>query len=113
MEEGRLVGLGGTREFSPTGHAHRRALTGCKNIVDARRQETRVYVRTGALRWTRKPVGDGLVAIGIRAHHFGGDISENSFTIRAIEEIEEPFEWTVKFMYETQKDDSARLVADA
>ncbi|NLT97045.1 MAG: ATP-binding cassette domain-containing protein [Christensenellaceae bacterium] len=109
MEEGRLLGMGDTREFfADPGTRTGAALTGCKNIVDAKKAgETSVYVPDwGVTLDAGKPVGDHLVAIGIRAHHFGGAIGENSFPIRVVEEIEEPFEWTVKFMYETQQDGS-------
>jgi len=110
MEDGRLKGMGGTREFFvDPGTRTGAALTGCKNIVDARKAgDTRVYVPDwGVTLDAGKPVGDNLVAIGIRAHHFSGDILENSFPVRVVEEIEEPFEWTVKFMYGTQRGDSA------
>jgi len=109
MEEGRLLGMGDTREFfADPGTRTGAALTGCKNIVDAKKAgEMSVYVPDwGVTLDAGKPVGDHLVAIGIRAHHFGGAIGENSFPIRVVEEIEEPFEWTVKFMYETQQDGS-------
>ena len=106
MEDGRLKGMGGTREFfADPGTRTGAALTGCKNIVNARKAgDTRVYVPDwGVTLDAGKPVGDNLVAIGIRAHHFGGAVRKNSFPVRVVEEIEEPFEWTVKFMYETQK----------
>ena len=57
------------------------ALTGCKNIVDARKVGTLHTCRTGALRGRGKPVGM-VSSPSARAHHFGGDISR-TFTIRA------------------------------
>ena len=33
-------------------------------------------------------------------------VKQNSFPIRVVERIEEPFEWTLRFVYETQKIDS-------
>jgi len=110
MEEGRLLGMGGTREFfADPGTRTGAALTGCKNIVAAQKAgETSVFVPDwGVTLDAGRPVGDDIAAIGIRAHHFGGDISENSFPVRIAEEIEEPFEWTVKFMYKAQRGDSA------
>ena len=109
MENGRLLGVGGTREFfADPGTRTGAALTGCKNIVDAQKAEgARVYVPVwGVTLDVGRPVRDDLVAIGIRAHYFGGDIRENAFPVRMVEETEEPFEWTIKFVYEAQDVDA-------
>lgn len=79
-------------------------LTGCKNIADARRcgpcavevPEWGVQLQTAA------PVEPGLCAVGIRAHDFRSDASQNRLPIRVTAEIEEPFEWVVRFRYEGQ-----------
>ena len=49
-----------------------------------------------------RPVGDDLCAIGIRAHAFHGGEGANSLPIVITEEIEQPFEWIVKFRYPRQ-----------
>ncbi|MGE1061588.1 ATP-binding cassette domain-containing protein [Megasphaera paucivorans] len=76
-------------------------LTGCKNIVKANKiGTTQIYVPDWNLILdTGRYVGEGVQAIGIRAHCFCGEISENAFDITVVEQIEQPFEWIVKFQY--------------
>lgn len=105
MDNGRLKGVGGTKDiFADPRTRAGAALTGCKNIIEARKAGgTRVEVPAwGVIFDAGRPVGDGLCAIGVRAHHFGADKTENTFPIRVVDETEEPFEWTLKFMYEGQ-----------
>ncbi|MGI5849457.1 MAG: radical SAM protein [Christensenellales bacterium] len=40
------------------------------------------------------------------AHYFSADINDNKFPVQIVETIEEPFEWTVKFKYRSQDEDS-------
>jgi molybdate transport system ATP-binding protein len=76
-------------------------LTGCKNIVKANKLgTTQIYVPDWNLILdTGRYVEEGVQAIGIRAHCFCGEISENAFDITVVEQIEQPFEWIVKFQY--------------
>lgn len=109
MDSGRLNGMKGKAEmFADPGTRTGAALTGCKNIIEARKADcTRVEVPAWGVAFDiGRPVDDGLCAIGVRAHYFGADIAANSFPVRIVEQIEEPFEWTVKFMYERQRKDS-------
>ena len=46
--------------------------------------------------------GEGLCAIGIRAHYFDEAITDNAFPVVIEELIEEPFAWIIKFRYEKQ-----------
>jgi molybdate transport system ATP-binding protein len=106
MDGGRLKGMGATKDiFADPRTRAGAALTGCKNIVEASKAgDTLVKVPVwGITLDAGKPVGDGLCAIGIRAHYFGPDKAENAYPVRVVDEIEEPFEWTVKFMYEGQR----------
>ena len=48
-------------------------------------------------------LGDDLCAIGIRRHAFCGGDGENARPIVVTEEIEQPFEWIVKFRYAHQE----------
>jgi molybdate transport system ATP-binding protein len=102
MGEGRLEGVGATKDiFADPRTRAGAALTGCKNIAAASKAgDTLVYVPAwGVTLDAGRPVGEGLCAVGIRAHHFSPDKTENSYPIRIVDEIEEPFEWTVKFVY--------------
>ncbi|MCI7111686.1 MAG: ABC transporter ATP-binding protein, partial [Megasphaera elsdenii] len=58
---------------------------------------------------TGRPVGDDLCAIGIRGHAFHGGDGENARPIVVTEEIEQPFEWIVKFRYAGQTAGSQAL----
>lgn len=125
MNKGRLVGMGNTAEmFADPGTRIGAVITGCKNIVEARKAgNTLVEVPSwGVIFDTGRPVQDDLCAIGIRTHSFyegngesvdkyhkhlatTGD-SVNEFPVRIIEEIEEPFEIMVKFMFMGQSEES-------
>jgi molybdate transport system ATP-binding protein len=109
MDSGHLVGIGGTQElFDNPGTCAAAKLTGCKNIVAAKKVgDTQVEVPVWGITFrTAESVRDNLCAIGIRAHHFDAGIDSNMFPIEVTEEIEEPFEWTVKFRYSGQSEDS-------
>lgn len=79
-------------------------LTGCKNIVAARRAgPCAVYVPDwNIILDAGQPVDDAVCAIGVRAHCFHEQTKENAFPVQIVEEIEQPFEWIVKFRYAAQ-----------
>ena len=112
MDEGRLMGMGDTREvFADPGTRTGAVLTGCKNIVAAKKAaEHRVEIPEWGVSFeTDKPVKDGLCAVGIRAHYFGAEIRQNAFPVHIVEEIEEPFAWIIKFRYEGQAEESTPI----
>lgn len=84
-------------------------LTGCKNIVSAQKTgENTVFVpEWGISLRTAVPVREEIQAIGIRAHAFDPNESENRFPVSWIGEMEEPFEWIMQFRFFGQNDDSA------
>ena len=86
-------------------------LTGCKNIAAARKAGAdTVFVPSWQVTLqTGRPVGDDLCAIGIRGHAFHGGDGENARPIVVTEEIEQPFEWIVKFRYTGQTAGSQTL----
>lgn len=79
-------------------------LTGCKNVVNAKKAGlTRVFVPSwGITLEVGRPVRDDLCAIGIRGHAFRAGDGPNAFEVAVVEEIEQPFEWIVKFRYDGQ-----------
>ncbi|MCL1828423.1 MAG: ATP-binding cassette domain-containing protein [Oscillospiraceae bacterium] len=83
-------------------------LTGCKNVVDAKKSgEYSVDVPSWGLRFeTLKPVRDDLCAIGIRAHHFDPETAQNRFKVRCGEKTESPFEYNIQFRFENQIENS-------
>jgi len=112
MENGRIIRMGGTREiFADPGTRSGAMLTGCKNIVSAKKAgETLVAVPAWGVTFDAgRPVNDELCAIGVRAHYFSADITENAFPVMMVEEIEEPFEWTIKFLFAVQEADSVPI----
>ena len=87
------------------------ALTGCKNIAKAKKVgEYEVEVPEWGVRLnTAQPVGDGVVAVGIRAHYFNVKSTRNRYPIVYAGEMEEPFEWTVRFRFAGQDETSEAL----
>ena len=107
IDGGRIIALGGTKAlFADPGSRQAALLTGCKNVVDARKTgEFEVEVPSWGVRLTTaKPIGDNLCAIGIRAHYFNPKTAQNCFPVRFTGEMEEPFEYILQFRYETQDD---------
>lgn len=109
MENGKILGKGAVKDiFQNPGSRYGAMLTGCKNIVDAKKTgEYEVYVPAWNMRFiTEQTVEDNLCAIGIRAHAFKPETAENKGKVIFVDEVEEPFEWIVKFRYEGGREDS-------
>lgn len=109
MDNGRLLALKPTKAlFADPGSVQAAILTGCKNIAAARRiDEHSVEVPAWGLRLeTKQRVGEGLCAVGVRAHYFNPSAQQNRFPVRFVEEMEEPFETILQFRYAGQAPDS-------
>jgi len=109
VDGGRMPALKGTKELFDDPESRSAAqLTGCKNIVDARKTaEFEVEIPAWGVRLTtEKPLRDGLCAVGIRAHYFDEKTSNNRYPVRFTGKMEEPFEYILQFRYENQTDDS-------
>ena len=109
MDNGRLLALKPTKAlFADPGSVQAAILTGCKNIAAARRiDEHSVEVPAWGLRLeTKQRVGEGLCAVGVRAHYFNPSAQQNRFPVRFVEEMEEPFETILQFRYAGQTPDS-------
>lgn len=105
MEKGRICDAGATKQvFAAPRSIPAAVLTGCKNIYAAHRvSDTQVKVpELGIVLDTGRSVGEHLCAVGIRAHYFHPHAKGNRYPVVLTEELEEPFEWTFKFRYETQ-----------
>ena len=106
LDDGRVSACAPTKElFADPQSRVAAVLTGCKNIVAARKAgPTAVFIPSWQITLqTGRPVGDDLCAIGIRGHAFCGGDGENARPIVVTEEIEQPFEWIVKFRYAHQE----------
>lgn len=100
MDGGKLLIKNKTKAlFADPGSVPAAILTGCKNIASAeKRGEHEVYIpEWGVTLTTAQSVGDGIKAIGIRAHYFNPTAPTNRFAVEYIEEMEEPFEWIIEF----------------
>lgn len=109
MDAGRLLALKPTKAlFADPGSVQAAILTGCKNIAPARRVDAHtVEVPSWGLRLeTKDTVGEGLCAVGIRAHYFSPAAPQNRFRVRYVEEMEEPFETIIQFRYAGQSEES-------
>ena len=112
MDAGRLLALKPTKAlFADPGSVQAAILTGCKNIAAARRvDEYTVEIPDWGIRLRSKQrVGDGLCAVGVRAHYFSPSAPQNRFAVRYVEEMEEPFETTLQFRWAAQREDSPAL----
>ena len=109
MDRGKLLTIKDTKAlFADPGSVPAAILTGCKNIVPARKVgPTEVEIPDWGVRLeTGRPVEDGLKAVGIRAHYFGPAVPKNRYPVRYVEELEEPFEFILQFRYRDQSPDS-------
>ena len=88
------------------------SLTGCKNIAKAVRVgEYEVDVpEWGIHLTTARPVRDGVVAVGIRAHYFNTKAQQNRYAVTYAGEMEEPFEVSVRFRWEHQQEGTEPLL---
>ncbi len=112
MDHGRLLALKPTKElFADPGSVQAAILTGCKNIAPARKTgEYEVEVPDwGVVLQTAQRVEDGLCAVGVRAHYFNAGTQHNRFTVRFVDEMEEPFESILQFRYAAQNSESAPI----
>ena len=112
MKNGRMQAVKNTGElFDNPGSIEAAQINGCKNIADAVKTGDReVFVPSWNIHLkTEKPVKDSLCAVGIRAHYFYPQEKQNSFRIKLIREMEEPFEWVSEFRYEGQDEASPAL----
>ena len=112
MENGTMLAVKETKAlFADPGTSGAAHLTGCKNIVPARKAgEYEVDIPGWGVRMTTaQPVREGLTAIGIRAHYFNPRTGINRFPIRYAGEMEEPFEWILQFRYASQREDAPAI----
>ena len=109
MEAGRMETVKPTKELFADPETRAAAvLTGCKNIAAAEKTGDReAFVPEWNVRLaTEKPVRDGLLAVGIRAHDFDPGEERNRFEVQVVQEMEEPFEWVTEFRFSGQNTDS-------
>ena len=121
VDGGRIVGKGPVKAyFQNPGSRKGAALTGCKNIIEAKVIEPgKVHVpdwnRDFTVQRLEIPSDENgsnrcnasrVRAVGIRAHSFRPDCEENLAAIEIVEIVEEPFEWIVKFRYEGAQPES-------
>ena len=107
MGQGRVLRMGRTKDvFACPGSLTGAMLTGCKNIAAARKAgEYEVDVPDWGIRLrTAQPVQGHLCGVGIRAHYFHIKARENIYPVVYSAEIEEPFETTMLFRYEKQRE---------
>ncbi|MBR5093931.1 MAG: ATP-binding cassette domain-containing protein [Oscillospiraceae bacterium] len=105
MDKGRLLAHKPTKAlFADPGSVAAAVMTGCKNIAPARKVgDCEVEVPSWGVRLkTARPVGEGLAAVGIRAHYFNAATSQGRYPVIFVEEMEEPFETTIQFRYAGQ-----------
>lgn len=106
MDSGSIHALRPTKQlFADPGTVTGAAMTGCKNIVRARRidEYTVEAAEWGVRLTTAKPVGDDITHVGIRAHYFSPSCRQNNYPVELLDIIEEPFEDIIRFRYAAQQ----------
>ncbi|MDR2736525.1 MAG: ATP-binding cassette domain-containing protein [Gracilibacteraceae bacterium] len=109
LEAGELIVCKETKGlFSDPGSRTAALLTGCKNVVDAKKTGAyEVRIPAWGVRFTTaQPVGDDLCAVGVRAHYFDPEAEQNRFPVLFADEIESPFEYSFQFRYAGQSQES-------
>jgi len=109
IDDGKILTHKDTKTlFSDPGSRSAARMTGCKNIADAvKTGEYEVEVPAWGVRFTtEQPIGDGLCAIGMRAHYFNPKSTQNNMPVRFTGMMEEPFEYILLFRYAGQDEDS-------
>lgn len=109
LSDGNLLTCKPIKElFADPGSIAGAEITGCKNIASARKVgEYEVEVPEWGVRLTTAvPLREDVCAIGIRAHYFGAKTNQNRFAVTKVDEMEEPFEWIIRFRYPDQKVDA-------
>ena len=112
MENGSIHAHKPTKQlFADPGTVTGAMMTGCKNIAKAHRvDEFSVEVPDWGLRLrTARLVRENLCAVGVRAHYFSANSSQNSFPVRILDMVEEPFEDIIRFRYRSQADGTPDL----
>lgn len=105
MERGSVLVQKETRNlFDDPQKVQAAVLTGCKNIVPARKRNAHLVEipNWGIQLETAQKVPDSLTHIGIRGHSFDPAEERNSYPVTILDAIEEPFEWVVRFRFEGQ-----------
>lgn len=97
MDEGCIQAIG-TREqvFAEPGTRRGAMLTGCKFISSIRRQEDgMIFAEDWGIRLTVPDLPPDITSIGIRMHDVVPGPGENCFRCRVVEQIENPFSYTL------------------
>lgn len=105
MHQGNMVVSKETKAlFADPEYVHAARLTGCKNIAGAEKVgEYEVFVPAWGINLkTNSPVDERISAVGIRAHYFNVKSLENQYEVVYTGEMEEPFEWIIRFRYKNQ-----------
>ena len=97
MYEGEVICMGNREEiFRNPKNVQAATLTGCKNFSEIRKQdERRVYAKDWGVELELNADAGDAKFIGIRAHYLKESSGENSISCRVIEEIENPFSYTI------------------
>jgi len=113
IDSGNIIAHNETKKlFANPGSRKAAILTGCKNIVNAKKTgERSVYVPEWDVEFTTtEPVRDDVLAVGIRARHFDQKTAQNRYPVRIIEETENLFEYKIQFRYENQHPESKHIL---
>lgn len=97
VENGSVTAIGTNREvFTKPVTRGGASLTGCKFLSEVERiSPTSVYARDWGMELEIPETEGTIRAVGVRMHHVRPGPGENSFRCRVVEEIENPFSYTL------------------
>ena len=97
VENGSVTAIGSNKDvFSAPGTMGGAALTGCKFLSKVvPRGNHRVYALDWGIELTIPETAGEITAVGVRMHDIRTGLGENGFRCRVVEEIENPFSYTL------------------
>lgn len=107
IDQGKVVEQNKTKEmFKKPQYLKTSIITGCKNNFECVVLKDEVSIPAFGISYKVKNVDKDVKYVGLRAHHFSPNEKENSYPIKVIDVVEQPFENLVRFKYENQSEDS-------
>lgn len=106
IDNGAVIEGGKTQELFRNPHfLMSSVITGCKNNFECHATKDKIIVDSLGIELKVNNVENDIKYIGIRAHSFDEKERENSFPIKVLDVIEQPFENLVIFKYLNQTSD--------
>lgn len=105
IDNGEVIEQNSTKElFKNPRYLKTAIITGCKNFASCQIKDNLVHVGEWGVTFKVNKIDKDVKYVGLRAHSFAPKEKENSFKVKVVDVIEQPFENLVRFKYEGQID---------